>query len=36
MDFDVGLVPGVFLSALFLAALFSRKRLKLQGFKDGT
>lgn len=33
LDFDVGLVPGVFLGS-FLAALFS-KELKLQGFQDG-
>ncbi len=33
MDFDVGLVPGVFVGS-FLAALFSRS-LKLEGFKDG-
>lgn len=34
MDFDVGLVPGVFIGS-FLAAFFSRT-LKLQGFKDGS
>lgn len=34
MDFDVGLVPGVFIGS-FLAAFFSRT-LQLQGFKDGT
>jgi uncharacterized membrane protein YedE/YeeE len=33
LDFDVGLVPGVFLGS-FLAALLSRD-LKLQGFQDG-
>lgn len=33
LDFDVGLVPGVFLGS-FLAALFSRT-FELQGFKDG-
>ncbi|MGB0467427.1 MAG: YeeE/YedE family protein [Pontibacterium sp.] len=33
LDFDVGLVPGVFIGSFF-AALFS-KTLKLQGFKDG-
>lgn len=33
LDFDVGLVPGVFLGA-FVAALFSRE-LKLQGFQEG-
>lgn len=33
LDFDVGLVPGVFIGS-FLAALFSRT-LQLQGFKDG-
>jgi uncharacterized membrane protein YedE/YeeE len=32
-DFDIGLVPGVFLGS-FLAALWSRE-LKLEGFKDG-
>lgn len=34
MDFDVGLVPGVFLGS-FLAAMFS-KTFELQGFKDGS
>ena len=34
LDFDVGLVPGVFIGS-FLAALFSRT-LQLQGFKDGS
>lgn len=34
LDFDVGLVPGVFLGS-FMAALLSRN-LKLQGFKDGS
>lgn len=33
IDFDVGLVPGVFLGS-FVAALFARE-LKLEGFKDG-
>jgi uncharacterized membrane protein YedE/YeeE len=33
LDFDVGLVPGVFLGS-FLAAFFSRT-LQLQGFQDG-
>lgn len=33
MDFDVGLVPGVFLGS-FLAAILSRT-FKIQGFKDG-
>ncbi len=33
IDFDVGLVPGVFLGS-FLAALWARE-LKLEGFKDG-
>ena len=33
LDFDVGLVPGVFIGS-FLAAFFSRT-LQLQGFKDG-
>ncbi|MGB0282410.1 MAG: YeeE/YedE family protein [Neptuniibacter sp.] len=33
MDFDVGLVPGVFLGS-FLAATLSRT-FKIQGFKDG-
>lgn len=33
IDFDVGLVPGVFLGS-FLAALLARE-LKLEGFKDG-
>lgn len=33
IDFDVGLVPGVFLGS-FLAALAARE-LKLEGFKDG-
>lgn len=34
MDFDVGLVPGVFIGS-FLAAMLSRT-WKLQGFKDGS
>jgi len=33
LDFDVGLVPGVFLGS-FLAALLTRE-LEIQGFKDG-
>ena len=33
LDFDVGLVPGVFLGA-FIAALLTRE-LQLQGFQDG-
>lgn len=33
IDFDVGLVPGVFLGS-FLAA-FSARELRLEGFKDG-
>jgi len=33
LDFDAGLIPGVFLGA-FLAALFSRE-LKLEGFQGG-